>query len=228
MATVRHLGLFPNCLPLKNPFAALNQDFKTINSIPASVMFYWRVKKWTATFTLPETTFIEDGEEVTLPEKETTTTFERNEKNEKYLVCGFENGGVGGKNWNIEDTHNSEAVELNVLFPSWLDKSDQKNPKVRWRVAIVYDELQYRAGWNLRSLESTDEDYYYEKADLTMVDETVFQFHCELYNDGITDGGLFLPSLAVTEYWEYDPKDGLGPIYDKTTGRQLRPFPDLA
>ncbi len=26
-------------------------------------------------------------------------------------------------------------------------------------------------------------------------------------------------------YWPYDPQDGGGPIYDTTTGRQLRPFP---
>ena len=32
--------------------------------------------------------------------------------------------------------------------------------------------------------------------------------------------------IEPSEFWEYDPNDGLGPIYDKTTGKQLRPFPD--
>lgn len=32
-------------------------------------------------------------------------------------------------------------------------------------------------------------------------------------------------SLQAIEYWPYDPSDGLGPIYDTTTGAQLRPFP---
>ena len=32
-------------------------------------------------------------------------------------------------------------------------------------------------------------------------------------------------TLTATEYWPYDPNDGLGPIYDSTTGEQLRPFP---
>ena len=27
------------------------------------------------------------------------------------------------------------------------------------------------------------------------------------------------------EWWEYDPGDGYGPIYDSITGQQLRPFP---
>jgi hypothetical protein len=33
-------------------------------------------------------------------------------------------------------------------------------------------------------------------------------------------------TLDAVEYFEYDPNDGRGPIYDKDTGKQLRPFPD--
>lgn len=33
------------------------------------------------------------------------------------------------------------------------------------------------------------------------------------------------PTMSVHEYWPYDPGDGGGPIYDTTTGEQLRPFP---
>lgn len=32
-------------------------------------------------------------------------------------------------------------------------------------------------------------------------------------------------SITATEYWPYDPGDGLGPIYDSATGAQLRAFP---
>lgn len=35
--------------------------------------------------------------------------------------------------------------------------------------------------------------------------------------------GYFI--LKPSEYWPYDPGDGLGPIYDSATGAQLRPFP---
>jgi hypothetical protein len=31
--------------------------------------------------------------------------------------------------------------------------------------------------------------------------------------------------IEATEYWPYDPEDGGGPIYDSTTGAQLRDFP---
>lgn len=44
---------------------------------------------------------------------------------------------------------------------------------------------------------------------------------------GQPPGGEFYltASLYPLEYWEYDPGDGGGPIYDKDTGKQLRPFP---
>jgi hypothetical protein len=31
--------------------------------------------------------------------------------------------------------------------------------------------------------------------------------------------------ITPHSFWPYDPEDGLGPIYDKDTGAQLRPFP---
>ena len=33
-------------------------------------------------------------------------------------------------------------------------------------------------------------------------------------------------SIEATEYWPYNPNDGLGPIYNASTGAQLRPFPN--
>jgi len=49
-------------------------------------------------------------------------------------------------------------------------------------------------------------------------------------NNGNLNFTVFTPSGFSTtffpaEYWPYDPEDGLGPIYDSTTGEQLRPFP---
>lgn len=32
-------------------------------------------------------------------------------------------------------------------------------------------------------------------------------------------------TISPSEYWTYDPEDGGGPIYDSTTGEQLRRFP---
>jgi len=57
------------------------------------------------------------------------------------------------------------------------------------------------------------------------------EFKCDIYTQFV-DGAFtktFVTDMAVTleatEYWPYDPEDGLGPIYDSATGAQLRPFP---
>jgi hypothetical protein len=42
------------------------------------------------------------------------------------------------------------------------------------------------------------------------------------FGDG---NALGVIDITATEYWPYDPEDGLGPIYDSATGAQLRPFP---
>lgn len=39
-----------------------------------------------------------------------------------------------------------------------------------------------------------------------------------------TDSAGFF-TISPSEYWTYDPGDGGGPIYDSTTGAQLRAFP---
>jgi hypothetical protein len=40
----------------------------------------------------------------------------------------------------------------------------------------------------------------------------------------LTDSAGFF-TISPSEYWPYDPEDGGGPIYNKDTGQQLRPFP---
>jgi hypothetical protein len=55
----------------------------------------------------------------------------------------------------------------------------------------------------------------------------------EVENQNLDPESIFTPDTATfnsftwsaTEYWPYDPGDGLGPIYDSATGAQLRPFP---
>jgi hypothetical protein len=224
MATVRHLGLFPFCLPFANPVFG-KPDYRNANGVNASMMFYWRVKEFAVTFTMPEVTFTQGGQTITLEEEEVTTKFTRPERNEKYLVCGFGTQGTNGAPYLIEDTYDEENVRFTGLQAVWLDKSDITNPQLRWAVNISYVEIGRRVGWRFLSVEKTLPGFYYTKAQLLMAQGNVFEFHCELFDDGTSDGGLYLPTLQVTEYWEYDPLDGLGPIYDKITGKQLRPFP---
>ena len=57
------------------------------------------------------------------------------------------------------------------------------------------------------------------------------EFKCDIFTEIQTStvGGSSVQNMEVVleaiEYWPYDPGDGGGPIYDTTTGKQLRPFP---
>jgi hypothetical protein len=41
----------------------------------------------------------------------------------------------------------------------------------------------------------------------------------------VPENGSAEVTIEASEYWPYDPGDGLGPIYNSATGAQLRPFP---
>ena len=58
---------------------------------------------------------------------------------------------------------------------------------------------------------------------LEMLDK---KFQCPIFaHNSRGEGSLSISaSLKATEYFEYDPNDGGGPIYDKTTGSALRGF----
>lgn len=43
---------------------------------------------------------------------------------------------------------------------------------------------------------------------------------------GSTFNGTASVEISAVEYWPYDPGDGGGPIYNSTTGAQLRGFPN--
>jgi hypothetical protein len=42
------------------------------------------------------------------------------------------------------------------------------------------------------------------------------------FGENVVSGDI---NITATEYWPFDPGDGLGPIYDSVTGEQLREFP---
>ena len=65
-------------------------------------------------------------------------------------------------------------------------------------------------------------------APVKLLEKTVGQLSLGTQFDEASIG--YTPTLSNVvvephEYWPYDPGDGLGPIYDSTTGAQLRAFP---
>jgi hypothetical protein len=54
----------------------------------------------------------------------------------------------------------------------------------------------------------------------------IYAYNSRSHVEGFSNTLSVNASLEAIEYWPYDPNDGLGPIYDSTTGEQLRPFPN--
>lgn len=73
MATVRHLGLFPFCVPFTPPQIAEEFWPQNYGSIAASLALFWMVKEFRVIFVSPPATGY--------------VRFYRTAKNEKGLVC---------------------------------------------------------------------------------------------------------------------------------------------
>lgn len=210
MASVRHLGLLPFCfsfsaanggygsgtLGTSTPYP-IGLDVKTL------LRWYWIVKKWTVEATLTGTGF----RDTPISTSEEVTFFNGNNNSpelttEKQLVC-----------------------QRSVVYPG-----DTGSPFL----LRMFDE----------GVQEVDE-LYYPSLDLAYTNgaggigtspvESASTPGGTIIMDGLTlpswlYGNFGTPtfgSITVTpsEYWPYDPGDGKGPIYNSTTGAQLRGFP---
>jgi hypothetical protein len=123
---------------------------------------------------------------------------------EKVLVC------EGG----LFDQINDDGTSVAILFFTSVVKRD----------GLYYPELvaefQGAAGGPiLHTLE--------DGAGTSPVSGNFFTFDGIAVPSFLGNGGTaaFL-NIEAQEYWPYDPGDGLGPIYNATTGEQLRQFPE--
>lgn len=104
------------------------------------------------------------------------------------------------------------GVELFFLlpFPSFTSKSTAGAKDVPSQLNLL--DQSYSVGFASGDFEQGPPNYTPPDGPLTY------------YSYQRTSGFVF--EVEPTEYWPYDPEDGLGPIYDSTTGAQLRPFPN--
>jgi hypothetical protein len=91
-------------------------------------------------------------------------------------------------------------------------------------------DLEFRtAQWIANTVEYNSTIGSYGSFNLKMLGKT---YSCQIFGRNGRNGSFgFTNTLSINadlepaEYWPYDPDDGLGPIYDKDTGAQLRAFP---
>jgi hypothetical protein len=111
-----------------------------------------------------------------------------------------------------------------------LDKNDAEYGSQLWANCKLTISVANNSFWTSDYL--TQDNAYEgptETATLSLLGNN-FEFSIkrrfELGGDGLDTESISDLRIEPSEFWEYDPGDGLGPIYDKTTGAQLRPFPD--
>ena len=215
MATVRHLGYFPFCLPLSNPVDT-EPNFGYAN-LASAIAFFWRVKKfkWSAT--------LSDGVSNSAL---CSSTFTRIADSEKNLVCfdQYSNNGLADY-YTVDNTIDGPYdydgfMAINSRFV-WIKKegnSTEQQVKVYFSIGFEGSSAALRHGWRVVVAEPE-----IGEASAELVE---YKFGKKLLNLWTNTGEEFAePTFEVLEYWPYDPEDGLGPIYDSTTGAQLRPFP---
>lgn len=118
----------------------------------------------------------------------------------------------------------SMEIYYNLEFLS--QKEDPQN-QLRMPLRFTYQASQSDGGIYSSDTPSNKEN----QIDALTVKMLGQEFKCDIFTEIQTStvGGSSVQNMEVVleaiEYWPYDPGDGGGPIYDTTTGKQLRPFP---
>jgi hypothetical protein len=217
MATVRHLGLFPWCGPFQvNPtFVGEEGTLRSIGlTLQQMMKLYWRIKK--VRMTSPDGMFVVSGNHTIaiVSADWQTTNFDEN-NTEKNLVCS--DGGyqfVGVPVFSIQQ--GGYAVRAEFIMSNTVYNPQTKLFFPVITVAFGQNGAFGTSRWAEGFAEENLQHYQY----IDFLDLGV-----QISMGGSDAQPFATGAISVEEYWPYDPNDGLGPIYDSTTGEQLRPFP---
>lgn len=253
MATVRHLGLFPWC-PFASRQDVINtiwfgssapvttqlNNYEGLETSAAdAVALYWRVRNWRVEGSLQANA---GAGAVTIDYSGVVTR--QLWTNEKDLVCRRVEGEGESAYWNVPDFNGF----------SWSGSvPGLTNPvvwdfgfKMHWMPTAGFP-VDFRKGpQHLSSSGSIYTWLFFSYATNDLGDFSFGSIVCGLVSEETENitvpisfldktysikaqrvGGADAASMSITaeEYWPYDPNDGGGPIYDSTTGAQLRGFP---
>jgi hypothetical protein len=215
MATVRHLGLFPWCVYEPEIQGENNETEGAFGYGPSRVysmgwtlqeamQVLWRVKSWSVETSeslypgILQPGFING----TTPYLTSVT----GPLTEKDLPCKILRRGFGALtffealNPGPDEEPYEELVFLEMLEGNAAYQTVKRGDLYYLPIFVTFD------GGFATHYERTGGLSWSASPDINSVPPSVYNF-------------------APLEYWPYDPEDGLGPIYDKDTGAQLRPFP---
>ena len=213
MASVRHINLFPFCVePTDNP----NFTREMAVSRDLALSFWWRVKNWQVD--LAELTVIPEDDppySYSMPTGEMTMVtppaipdgINPPLESEKNLVCKLNRQfDVGGA-----DPFNDVGIRMRIR-PGAAQSDELIKMEVDVFANLYTQVLFYANGSSIVPNEIGTGSIETEAGIVT-------------FPIGSDFNGSALLEISAEEYWPYDPNDGGGPIYDSTTGAQLRGFP---
>ena len=236
MAEVRHLGLFPYCVRKENPytgeFSWVGKAIRT--NLRGAMALYWRIKRIKITIDshFERWMISEDGDLVQEYSIDVSNEFfaKANHETEKDPICL----GIFGLQWTsetegliIEQTGENlfnplweNEDEYNLGFPFRIIHADPQESRNETSLFIGYP-LSDDPYWSGIENIVTQEETINISNNITIKTNTVKTFF-NLENIGFFVAKINNWSFEIAEWWEYDPNDGKGPIYDKVTGAKIR------
>ena len=213
MASVRHINLFPFCVEPTD-----NQNFTREMAVSRdlALSFWWRVKNWqvdSAELTVipeddpPYSYSMPTGEMTMVTPPAIPDGINPPLESEKNLVCNFNRQfDVGGA-----DPFNDVRISMRIR-----PGAAQSNELIKMDVDVLANRYT--------------EGLFYADGSPSVTNqigtgsiETEAGIVTFPISGSYNGSGSF--QISAVEYWPYDPGDGGGPIYDSTTGAQLRGFP---
>jgi len=217
MATVRKIGLLPqtfgsgfpsgggNIQPIADWPLEFDPSYFIEGNLDMVMALYWRVRA----FEVIANTFVggnsySDTFTMRIGDEDGETSGLATETD---LVCGF-------TDWYLRTSYGITEFS-SELGAAYVDDSDN------YFVTFVINdgEESYRSNY--------DPDYDFGTNGTWELNFSGYSITKPLYRTlpaGVGGRGTASIVMNAVEYWPYDPGDGDGPIYDSTTGAQLREF----
>lgn len=212
MASVNHLGLFPWCVPTVNENAPFSAHPAAVN-LQIATKWFWRVKSWrfVGTATANGETITHDQIVLGNAVYEEGAYTVQPPQSEKEIVCA--SGTRSVYNDFESDAFGFYLFDEIITLDRAIYYQGQFYPGIIAFITV--------GGVGFSTVTNTEGAV----AAGTMSIDGI-SMSLTLGETSPTPPG-FSASITVTaeDYWPYDPGDGGGPIYDSTTGAQLRPFP---
>jgi hypothetical protein len=197
MPAVRHLGLFPFCIL---PEGTNSPDARLPMTLKDALSYWWRVKRWRVA------TAIIDGSAGILPTGDMSLSYSYDD--ETGLVCPVSR----------VPTIASDPFSILLAINVYAEKSGEL-------VKVAAQILANNGGATILLADGGNEPglELANPVGTCTLAMGASEYAFTLFgNEFTTDAEI---RIEASEWWPYDPGDGLGPIYDTATGRQLRAFP---